>query len=174
MLEYDASGVHLLGEVPYLKVAHLDPFGVLAVAVEVDLHAAEALAEQVECVGGVRLPGDDPGVFAAEVQGGVHAAQVPQRADDVDGREDGVVPAGLRANEDAELGPGVLVGYPGQLCQVGVGVDPGECDQLKHVAFSFGWIFIVRIFSDSQDMAWLWPDLQGDGRGDGGGFGQAP
>ena len=122
----------------------------------------------------MRLPGGHPGVFTAEVQGGVHTAEVPQLPDDFQGREGGVVPGGLRACEDAELGPGVLVGYPGQLRQVGVGVDPGECDQLKHVAFSFGWIFIVRIFSDLQDMAWLWPYLQGDGRGDGGGFGQAP
>ena len=57
-------------------------------------------------MGGVRLPGGHPGVFAAEVQGGVHPVQVPERPDDVHGREDGVVPAGLGACQDGELGWG--------------------------------------------------------------------
>ena len=60
VLEYDASGLRLLGEVPHMEGAHLDPFGVLGVAVEVHLHPAKALGLDTGGPTGGHLPGGIP------------------------------------------------------------------------------------------------------------------
>ena len=106
--------------------------GSLLVPVEVDLDAAEAPGLEFDGPDGAHFPGSHPGVFPAEVQGGVDPVQVPERPHRLDRGEYGVVLPCLGAEEDGELGPGVLPCYLPEFLQIGVGVHPGERDDFQH------------------------------------------